>query len=376
MKFQSPVSGRRTRHVSNEDFCRPRRVGSGSRLTNETLILRKSGLKVRPPRDDQSGLKSRSPSPFAVLSLLLLFALPALALTSKVVLIGGVDFATREQLGTSLSKVLNRLEDGRWNDVKSSFTPDGLKSLTELAAQTKMVNVNPLYETDLLALPGGGWEVRNIKVLLDTKGLPGNPYQYLVFSFDRDGLIADVRFAIEQQQYENIFKPAEQLQDFAYRQQILQFVEIFRTAYNRKDIDFLKGVYSEDALIIVGKVLKAKPGMQDMMASSHLSRDRIQFIKESKQEYLTKLSRVFTNNEFIKVGFSEIELRRHPKFELIYGVTLKQDWKSSTYSDSGWLFLMIDFRVANQPLIHVRSWQPELFSDGSVVSLGDFEIIE
>ncbi len=307
---------------------------------------------------------------------MLCFAPIALALSSKVVLTGGVESSVKDRIAGSLTEVINRLETAKWEDVKSKFTPEGLKSLAEFAAQTKMVNVNPLYETDLLALPGGGWEVRNIKVLLDTRGLPGNPYQYLVFSFNRDGLIADVRLAIEQQQYENVFKPSDQLLDFAYRQQILQFVEIFRTAYNRKDVDFLKRVYSEDALIIVGKVLRAKPGARDLLASSHLSRDRIQFIRESKQEYLTKLGKVFDHNEFIKVGFTEIELRRHPKFELIYGVTLKQDWKTSSYSDSGWLFLMIDFRNPDQALIHVRSWQPERFNDGSVVSLGDFEIIE
>ena len=306
----------------------------------------------------------------------LLVAVPAFGLTSKVVLSGGVDPAMKARLATTLTDVINNFEAAKWDAFRKDFTPDGLKSLADLVANTNMVNVNPLYEADLLSLPGGGWEVRNIKVLVDTKNTPGNPYQYLVFSLTKDGLISDVRFAIDRQQYENVFKRSDQLQDFAYRQQILQFVEIFRTAYNRKDIDFLKGVYSEDALIIVGKVLKAKPGTSDFMASSHLSRDKIQFIKESKQEYITKLAKVFEKNEYIKVGFDEIELRRHPQFELIYGVTLKQDWKTSSYSDTGWLFLMIDFRNPDQPLIHVRSWQPERFSDGSVVSLGDFEVIE
>ncbi len=310
------------------------------------------------------------------LSLILLFSSPSFALTSTVNLSGDFDPNLKEQIRASLTLTLNRLVPANWDDIKSKFTPGGLKSLAELSTQTKMVNVNPLYETDLLALPGGGWEVRNIKVLLDTRGLPGNPYQHLVFSFTPEGLIADVRFAIEQQQYENVFKPSLHLQDAAHRQQILQFVEIFRTAYNRKDLDFLKGVYSDDALIIVGKVLKPKAGSGDLLEHSHLTRERIAFIRESKQEYITKLQKVFANNEFIKVGFADIELLRHPTIDQIYGVTLRQDWRSSSYEDHGWLFLMIDFRKPEQPLIHVRSWQPERFSDGSVVSLGDFEVIE
>ena len=67
---------------------------------------------------------------------------------------------------------------------------------------------------------------------------------------------------------------------------------------------------------------------------------------------------------------------RHHKIPEIYGVKLKQKWQSDSYSDTGYLFLMIDFINPDKPLIHVRTWQPEKFPDGSVISLGDFEIIE
>ena len=59
----------------------------------------------------------------------------------------------------------------------------------------------------------------------------------------------------------------------------------------------------------------------------------------------------------------------------LYGVTLKQRWTSSTYSDTGYVFLLLDFADPDYPLIHVRSWQPERFDDGSIISLQDFEII-
>jgi len=32
----------------------------------------------------------------------------------------------------------------------------------------------------------------------------------------------------------------------------------------------------------------------------------------------------------------------------------------------------MDFRNEDQPLIRVRSWQPQRFRDGSIVGIGDF----
>ena len=113
----------------------------------------------------------------------------------------------------------------------------------------------------------------------------------------------------------------------------------------------------------------------DLLASSTLGDSVIQFIKLSKREYLNRLRRVFQNNSFVRVIFEEIEIVRHPKYPEVYGIQVKQRWNSSTYSDAGYLFVMIDFENPQQPLIHVRAWQPEKFADGSVIGLGDFDII-
>ena len=58
---------------------------------------------------------------------------------------------------------------------------------------------------------------------------------------------------------------------------------------------------------------------------------------------------------------------------------MKQGWRSDTYSDIGYVFLLIDFKDEMNPMIHVRTWQPEKFDDGTAVpeskifSLSDFE---
>jgi len=330
-------------------------------------------------RKSLSNTNSKIIKRFLVIHFIISFSILNLAkggLTSKVVITDGGTAEFRNVIEERLTKIVNSFESQHWNNLNDCCTADGLASLKELAENTSCRNVSPLYEVKLLDLPGGGYEVRSIKVKIDMRKVKGNPYQYMVFTLDDSGLVSDVRFAMELLHYNKIIKEGERLKDFAYRQPILQFIEIFRTAYNRKDVDYLRKVYSEDALIIVGRVLEEKPGEGNYLEKSSLPKERIQLIKFSKKEYIERLEKIFRLNEFIKVNFEEVEVMRHPKISEIYGVTLKQNWHSSTYSDEGYLFLMMDFSDINRPQIHVRSWQPEKFPDGSVVNLGYFELIE
>lgn len=278
------------------------------------------------------------------------------------------------EIRSRLIRVLNSLDS--IDSVRNDFTQDGVQSLKQLHAETEFHCVSVLYEVPLVNLPSGRFEVRGIRVRVQMGNTKGNPDQHLVISFNKQLLITDVRFSIEKHHIERILGKGERLSDFSNRQKILHFVEVFRTAYNRKDIDFLRKAYSDDALIIVGRVLEEAPQETDMMQHSLLTRDQIRFVELSKAQYLTNLERVFARNDFIKVDFDDIEVIRHDTIEDIYGVTLKQKWQSSTYSDDGYLFLMIDFIDEDEPLIHVRTWQPEEFPDGSVISLYDFNIVE
>ncbi len=298
------------------------------------------------------------------------------ALVSQVALSGGETKLFLQTVEARLTSIMNCLETREWSSVEDHFTPDGLSSLRELIERADCRNVNPLYEAKLIHLPRGGFEAREFKVRIDLQETKGNPYQYLVFELNDAGLVTDARFSLEKWHVEAVLKKGGKLEDEQYRRRILELLEIFRTAYNRKNIDFLRKIYSDDALIIVGKVLEEKEDAPDLLDKSSLSRDRVVFIKKSKKEYIRSLERVFGKNEFIKVNFKELKIRRHPKIEQMYGVTLHQDWNTTKYSDEGYLFLMIDYRNEEKPLIHVRSWQPDKFPDGSVVDMGYFEMID
>lgn len=200
-----------------------------------------------------------------------------------------------------------------------------------------------------------GYQVRNIPIEVSTASGKA-AYQELVVDMDREGSITRINLAIQNHLYRAIMSGGTDVTDLRHRQMILDYVEQFRTAYNKKDIDFLEKVFSDDALIITGKVITRKTG--DRVAV--LKRDKvITYRKQTKREYLDRLKNyVFPSTSYIRVNFSEIKVSKHPTVDGYYGVTVRQGYESSHYSDDGYLFMLWDFRDESRPQIHVRTWQP------------------
>ncbi len=300
--------------------------------------------------------------------------------TEVVILSSGSDIINKE-IGGALSAVLqeaNKVATGAGSieNVREYFTVDGFEAFEDLIAKTGFFSTISEYRVRILETSTGKFEVRGIKVRVNMGDTTGDDIQELVFVLNFRFFIDDLHFAMEQHHYQRLIDEGQELKDLHKRQQILDFLEEFRTAHNRKDIGYLEKAYSDDALIIVGKVLKAQEGFGDYLESSTLGENKIKFIRLSKQEYIERLRQVFKLNAFVRVTFEQVEINLHSKYPDIYGIQVKQKWNSSTYSDEGYLFVMMDFQNPEKPIIHVRAWQPEKFSDGSIVSLGDFKIID
>lgn len=160
------------------------------------------------------------------------------------------------------------------------------------------------------------------------------------------------------------------------RRMILNYVEHLRASYTTKDIDFLNQLFSDDALIIVGHVVKVAP----RTGENRMLQDQVRFSVKTKKEYLERLQKVFRTNKDIELKFSDFHISRHPSVKGIYGVTLHQQYRSDRYADDGWLFLLWDFRDKDAPQIHVRTWQPGFLDDktplseSEVVNIGQFNL--
>lgn len=217
---------------------------------------------------------------------------------------------------------------------------------------TELNNIIPR----VLTRGGNGYQIRNIPVFFASGSSPEDQYQDIVIDFDFDGKICDLYEAIEEVQYQKIFENSESVTDYRYRQMVAHFVESFRSAYNRKDLPYLKAVFSDDALIITAtEVIRREFDKEKRKA---YTKREYKYRVESKDEYIQRLEeKIFQNNKVIDIKFKIKSIQKH-KDRPLYGVTIKQDWNSSTYNDKGWLFLIIDYEDVNAPCIHVRTWQP------------------
>lgn len=262
---------------------------------------------------------------------------------------------------------------------KDNFTNEAIKEVRAIWKSSGMsipdVNIN----ARCLKI-SSGYQVRGIPVDV-VEADTAEKRQELAIDFATDGKISNVAIAVEMHRYDEIMAEQSSDIDYARKQIIVNFVDNFRTAYNRKDLGLLSSVFSDKALIITGKVLKEKPNSD--ITKMTLNNNNVVYIKQTKQEYLNNLEKVFKTTKYVNVKFEDIEVVQHPKYDDIYGVTLKQHWHTNRYRDEGYLFLMIDFRDADFPLIQVRTWQPYKNKYGEIVTsekdifhLGSFRIVK
>lgn len=287
--------------------------------------------------------------------------------------------SVKTKMETKMSALLTEINAAQASGRALNFSNLNLSSSVQMSLSMLWEN-SPFMCTDEEVVErclttGSGYQVRNIPLMMKPRAdrnFGESEYQEAVISFDRQGNIESFYLSISMNLYMNVIKNNKEITDLRRRQLILDYVEQFRTSYNTKDIQFLEQVFSDDALIITGKVISQK---KDNMKLP----DKIVYKKQTKQEYLTNLRRVFANNSYIKVTFDDIKVMRHPVNPNFYGVTLHQGYTSSNYHDDGYLFLLWDFTDENQPQIHVRTWQPDQINGGripddEIFSLNDFDI--
>jgi len=285
----------------------------------------------------------------------------------------------KNKMEQKMSSLLTEVNNAQANGKAINFANLGLNQSVQISLSMLWENCpfmctdNEIMERCLTT--NSGYQVRNIPLMM--KPREGNKfgdseYQEAVISFDRKGEIESFYLSIGMNLYMNVIKNNKEITDLRRRQLILDYVEQFRTSYNTKDIKFLEQVFSDDALIITGKVISQKSDNIKLP-------DKIIYKKQTKQEYINNLKIVFANNNYIKVTFDEIKVMRHPVNVNFYGVTLHQGYTSSKYHDDGYLFLLWDFTDEDHPQIHVRTWQPDQINGGripedEIFSLNDFDI--
>lgn len=201
------------------------------------------------------------------------------------------------------------------------------------------------------------YQIRNIMVQITplTQSYDSGNLREICIDFDRNGKIVDFNFAMDKVSYAHLLKEGNRLNDTDRRLQIISWCEKFKNAYNTKDKKFMQMIFSEDALIITGKVVQPSKYKSDV----RISPAKVEMVTKTKQQYLKKLFTAFDNkNNYINVEFTDYEIVRHGAKPNYYFVTLVQNWHSTIYSDTGNLTLVWDFTDDDNPKIQVRAWTP------------------
>ena len=279
---------------------------------------------------------------------------------------------------TFLTACNEAIRTGKKPDFPSAIFAKDEKQQVMAFWKTSPMKCAKMYISEKCAKkPLGGYQVRNIPVIIS--GAPEErQYQEIVIDYTADGKIDNISISIAETRVRAILEEYNTLDDLNRRQIILAFLENFRTAYNRKDLKYIKAIFSDNALIITGKVVKQTP-TKDKAINALQGTEKIVYMTYTKEQYINNLKSVFGRNKYIDVEFDEIDVVSHPKDNRLYGVTLRQKWGSSTYNDTGYLFLMIDFKDEAWPMIHVRTWQPDKFEGkelpkDQIFKLNDFNL--
>lgn len=181
--------------------------------------------------------------------------------------------------------------------------------------------------------------------------------------------IKSVAFMLNQEAEADIMNPDKNWDDRS-RRQIVEFLQNYQTAYSLKRTDYLESIFSEDALIIVGTKLKQAPKLENQIRPTNL--EQYKYTKATKEQYINALRRVFASAEFVNLQLKDNEILKSGTGEEIYGIQIRQLYASNSYADEGYLFLVVDLRNPDDPIIHVRVWQPDKDPNFGLYDLSKF----
>lgn len=240
-----------------------------------------------------------------------------------------------------------------YESVSPLFTPDGYDMFNKLVAYGKAsIVAAPHYrfiqfgdEVVCRSIPMQ-FRFRNNKVFIED----------VTFRFDKDGRIDSIAFTLPDSIEALLFDAGFRWNNHS-RLLMMEFMENYQTAYSLKRLDYIESVFSDDALIIVGKALKT--GAVGRMDTPLFNDPQVELTRYTKAEYIRRLRSSFASKEYINIGFEDIDIAKMTKGGEIYAIHIKQYYHSNNYADTGYLTLLVDMRDSAKPTIHIRVWNPK-----------------
>lgn len=265
------------------------------------------------------------------------------------------------ELANVLQQVENAIKQGTPQAAYPHFTPEGYKLFETLLSKTGTVSLVGEKQNYEFIQANAQVLARFCKVKIKFRN--GKSFmENLVFRFNEESKkIQSVALALSKKAEEDIFNAASSWTEIS-RFTILQFMEDYQTAYSLKRLDYLEKIFSDEAIIITGTVLKTASSNQVEGMPIDFGNTDVRFTRQNKQQYLSNLRRHFNEREYIHLTFEDnqtkvINAPRIPR-GTAFAIQINQLYNSPIYSDRGYLTLILD-ASKELPVIHVRLWQPE-----------------
>ena len=280
-----------------------------------------------------------------------------------------------QQYSENINRVIEAITKKTTTGLIGVFTLNGLDIYNELIAYGKGRVVG---QPQLQFFKGSNGTVVARGLQMSFSFLNGRKKTFVedvVFTFNDKGKIDYIAFGLGKTATDDIMCRYAPSWTNEAREMLVEFLENYKTAYSLKRLDYLRSIFADDAVIIVGNVAKRYGGNRtDGPRVSVDGEQKITYNRFDKDTYLKRLETCFNRNEFINIRFSHNEVQRLEKYqkEDLYAIQIGQEYASSSYSDKGYLFLLVDMTKRESPMIRIRTWQPNEVSMEKLYNAGDF----
>lgn len=269
----------------------------------------------------------------------------------------------------SVEKVIAAIRSKNYASAEECFTEDGRDMYRRLISYgNARIMGDPAYS--FYAVGTDEVTCRSVVMSFSFRNNTRKFVESVTFTFNKEGKIDYLAFALDEKSTTDILQHSAWSE---YARKILaEFLENYKTAYALKRLDYIRSIFDDNAVIITGKVLTRPANAMGEAGGEYLNNKYVQYTRQGKEQYMRNLERCFASNEYINIRFANNDIVKAGVGGEVYGIQIKQDYYSTNYGDTGYLFLMVDLNDPKQPIIKVRSWQPERDPNFGLIDLSHF----
>lgn len=264
--------------------------------------------------------------------------------------------AETQSVNAVVESVIASIKTKQFADVEKEFTDEGYDMFTKLInyGNARVLDYDKCTYTKF----GDRVIARGLPMSFSfAKGVRKSFVENVVFTLNSDNKIECVAFALDDVAVNDVMSKTSWTMEA--RQTIVTFLENYKTAYALKRIDYIEDIFDDNAVIIIGHVVEKMERGEGDDADRYVINKYVKRTQLTKKQYLTNLRNCFNSNEFVNIRFANNDIIKAGVGGEYYGIQIKQDYYSTSYGDTGYLYLQVDMNDPDKPVIKVRTWQEE-----------------